>query len=109
CNTWVHHETIGGKRVPIVLMGDAAHTAHFSIGSGTKLALEDAIDLANEFSAHPREYPTGLPLEAALQQYEARRSVEVLRSRMRRAIPPSGSRTSAATPAWRWSSSRIRC
>jgi anthraniloyl-CoA monooxygenase len=53
-------------------MGDAAHTAHFSIGSGTKLALEDAIDLANEFA-------TAHDMKQVLQGYEARRSVEVLK------------------------------
>ena len=72
CKTWVHRETVNGRQVPIVLMGDAAHTAHFSIGSGTKLALEDAIDLANEFA-------TGHDLDTVLQGYEARRSVEVLK------------------------------
>jgi anthraniloyl-CoA monooxygenase len=72
CNTWVHREQINGRAVPIVLMGDAAHTAHFSIGSGTKLALEDAIDLADEFA-------TGHDMDTVLQGYEARRSVEVLK------------------------------
>jgi anthraniloyl-CoA monooxygenase len=69
CKTWVHHN----GRCPVVLMGDAAHTAHFSIGSGTKLALEDAIALARDIGAHPGD------LAAALQHYEATRSVEVLK------------------------------
>jgi anthraniloyl-CoA monooxygenase len=72
CQRWVHQAEVEGRRVPVVLMGDAAHTAHFSIGSGTKLALEDAIDLANEFA-------TGADLDTVLQGYEARRSVEVLK------------------------------
>ncbi|WP_332741646.1 bifunctional salicylyl-CoA 5-hydroxylase/oxidoreductase [Hydrogenophaga sp.] len=101
CKTWVHWQDVrphapplrgslppegadpawGGpapdraaRRTPIVLMGDAAHTAHFSIGSGTKLALEDAIDLANEFTRH-----ANADVAEVLQGYEARRSVEVLK------------------------------
>ncbi len=74
CNTWVHWQDIAGRKTPIVLMGDAAHTAHFSIGSGTKLALEDAIDLADEFSRH-----ANADVAEVLQGYEARRSVEVLK------------------------------
>ena len=65
----MHHN----GRAPVVLMGDAAHTAHFSIGSGTKLALEDAIELARCIGKTPGD------LAAALQDYEAVRSVEVLR------------------------------
>ncbi|CAN5910799.1 bifunctional salicylyl-CoA 5-hydroxylase/oxidoreductase [soil metagenome] len=72
CKHWVHRIDVAGKTVPVVLMGDAAHTAHFSIGSGTKLALEDAIDLANEFAV-------GQNIDEVLTAYEAHRSVEVLK------------------------------
>ena len=57
----------------VVLIGDAAHSAHFSIGSGTKLALEDAIALARAFDMHGADVP------AALSTYEAERKIEVLR------------------------------
>lgn len=50
----------------VVLLGDAAHTAHFSIGSGTKLAMEDAIALA-------RALQTYEDLETALEAYELER------------------------------------
>ncbi len=72
CQSWVHYAG-PGARTPIVLMGDAAHTAHFSIGSGTKLALEDAIELTRSIAKHPGD------LRTALSDYEAVRSIEVLR------------------------------
>lgn len=53
-----------------VLLGDAAHTAHFSVGSGTKLALEDAIALADSLHRHP-------VLSEALDAYEHHRRREV--------------------------------
>ncbi|WP_254885517.1 bifunctional salicylyl-CoA 5-hydroxylase/oxidoreductase [Streptomyces sp. NA02950] len=55
---WSHGNT--------VLLGDAAHTAHFSIGSGTKLAVEDALALAACLREHPQ-------LPDALAAYEAER------------------------------------
>jgi anthraniloyl-CoA monooxygenase len=56
-----------------VLIGDSAHTAHFSIGSGTKLAMEDAIALANSFVRHPGS------VELALTDYELERQPVVER------------------------------
>ena len=73
CKTWIHPNGGADGQTPVVLMGDAAHTAHFSIGSGTKLAFEDAIDLAAGLVAQPDH------LMGALHAYEARRSVEVLK------------------------------
>lgn len=62
----------------LALLGDAAHTAHWSIGSGTKLAMEDAIVLAREVgSLEP--HATGEQQAAALTRYQDERSTEVLR------------------------------
>jgi anthraniloyl-CoA monooxygenase len=55
----------------VALIGDAAHTAHFSVGSGTKLAMEDAITLADALARLPGDVP------AALAAYEAARRGEV--------------------------------
>ncbi len=59
---WVHENA--------VLMGDACHTAHFSIGSGTKLALEDSIALYKEFEK-------GADVKTALANYEKNRKPSV--------------------------------
>lgn len=64
CKKWSHKN--------IVLMGDAAATAHFSIGSGTKLALESAIALADYLMEEP-------DMAAAFARYEDARRLEVLR------------------------------
>jgi len=73
CEQWWLRNANGSH---VVLMGDAVHTAHFAIGSGTKLALEDAVELVRQFQRHgddPAQLPTVL---AAFQ--EARR-IETLR------------------------------
>ena len=64
CERW-HHGNL-------VLIGDAAHTAHFSIGSGTKLAMEDAASLVRHIVDAPG-------VEAGLVRYQAERSVEALK------------------------------
>jgi len=64
CGTWYHEN--------VVLMGDAAATGHFSIGSGTRLAFDSAIALAEYLHSEPT-------LKAAFARYQDERRVEVLR------------------------------
>jgi 2-polyprenyl-6-methoxyphenol hydroxylase-like FAD-dependent oxidoreductase len=71
---WLNFRTVTNERWHAgntVLMGDAAHTTHFTIGSGTKLALEDAIALAANLDE-------GRELEQALDAYERERQVALL-------------------------------
>jgi anthraniloyl-CoA monooxygenase len=65
---WLSFTTVRNRRWStgrVVLLGDALHTAHFSIGSGTKLALEDAIALAAAFAEHREVVPSLAAFEAA--------------------------------------------
>ena len=73
CATWHHHN--------LVLMGDAAHTAHFSVGSGTKMAMEDAIALAFALRQHGTELPR------VFEAYESERRPRV--EGIQRAAMPS--------------------
>ncbi|WFR94438.1 bifunctional salicylyl-CoA 5-hydroxylase/oxidoreductase [Rhizobium tumorigenes] len=72
CGKWSHFN--GNSHV--VLMGDAAHTAHFAIGSGTKLAIDDAIELARQFEIHEHSADK---IPAVLHAYEEIRRVDVAR------------------------------
>ena len=74
CRRW-HH----GNRV---LIGDAAHTAHFSIGSGTKLAMEDAIALVAR-TAGTADVPAALAAYQEERETEALRLQSAARNRMR--------------------------
>ncbi|MGR6468427.1 bifunctional salicylyl-CoA 5-hydroxylase/oxidoreductase [Rhizobium sp. PAMB 3182] len=72
CGKW---SLFNGKS-HVVLMGDAAHTAHFAIGSGTKLAIDDAIELTNQFQKLGHETDK---IPAVLAAYEDIRRVDVAR------------------------------
>jgi 2-polyprenyl-6-methoxyphenol hydroxylase-like FAD-dependent oxidoreductase len=81
---WLNFHTVTNQRWydgNIVLAGDAAHTTHFTIGSGTKLAIEDVITLADTVQHHGE-------LKLALQTYERQRRAELLQ-------PQSDARLSA--------------
>jgi 2-polyprenyl-6-methoxyphenol hydroxylase-like FAD-dependent oxidoreductase len=70
---WLNFRTVTNKHWhdgKIVLAGDAAHTTHFSIGSGTKLAIEDAIALADNLQRHGEVKP-------ALEAYERERQAAI--------------------------------
>ncbi|MCX4696410.1 bifunctional salicylyl-CoA 5-hydroxylase/oxidoreductase [Streptomyces sp. NBC_01408] len=85
-SAWTRFRTVVNERWShgnVALLGDAAHTAHFSIGSGTKLAVEDALALAEAVAAHP-------DVPSALAAYEA----------ARRPAVASTQRAAAASMRW---------
>ena len=105
CERWYHEN--------IVLIGDAAHTAHFSIGSGTKLAMEDAM----AFAACPR--PNAGDIATALEQYQAEREIGAAQAaergpqpdgvvRARRPLRPPRARAVHLQPAHRQPADRAR-
>ncbi|MGE3774273.1 MAG: bifunctional salicylyl-CoA 5-hydroxylase/oxidoreductase [Gammaproteobacteria bacterium] len=73
CEQWWLRNENGSH---VVLMGDAVHTAHFAIGSGTKLALEDAIELTRQFQ---RLGDSPDRIGEVLAQYQEARRIETLR------------------------------
>lgn len=68
CSRWTYRN--------MALIGDAVHTAHFSIGSGTRLALEDSIALVKALEAHPGDLPAGLAHYDAARRPVARKIVD---------------------------------
>ncbi|HEV2574394.1 MAG TPA: bifunctional salicylyl-CoA 5-hydroxylase/oxidoreductase [Beijerinckiaceae bacterium] len=72
CGQWSHFN----GQSHVVLMGDAAHTAHFAIGSGTKLAIDDAIELTRQFQTHGHAKEN---IPEVLKIYEEIRRVDVAR------------------------------
>jgi anthraniloyl-CoA monooxygenase len=66
-------------RTAVALLGDAAHTAHFSVGSGTKMAMEDAIALVAALDEAQRGRTDPDAIDAALAVYEAERHGQVAR------------------------------
>ncbi len=73
---WLNFTRVGNERWfdnNVVLVGDAAHSAHFSVGSGTKLAMEDAISLSVALQQAQGD------TERAFRAYEDERKLEVLR------------------------------
>jgi anthraniloyl-CoA monooxygenase len=72
CDKW----SCFNGRSHVALMGDSAHTAHFAIGSGTKLAIDDAIELTRQFN---RAGHDGADIAGVLATYEEERRIDVAR------------------------------
>ena len=89
-----HWYLLDERGPPLVLMGDAAHTAHFSIGSGTKLAMEDAAGLYQALQASPES------IGSALASYEAERQPPVARFQEAAWTAPDISSPSAIICNW---------